>query len=128
MINLGGVNVGTGKKIHKSKDGYLLGAAGSFGAISMFFDWFDDDDEDKPPLESLKVESLDAIIINPMGKIALLDSGGWPMDIKAPFYSLGSGADIALGAMAAGADAVEAVRIAIKYNTTCGGAIQKLKL
>lgn len=43
------------------------------------------------------------------------DSGA--MRVVAPFAAIGAGRDIALGAMAAGASAEEAVRIACRFNT-----------
>jgi hypothetical protein len=94
----------------------------------MFFDWFEDDEPDKPGLSELKLEDFEGIIIHPDGDIALIDPIGYPMSIKADFYSMGSGANVAQGAMAQGATAIEAVRHAIKYVNTCGGKVQSVKL
>lgn len=43
---------------------------------------------------------------------------------KRKFYALGSGTDVAIGAMAQGAGAVEAVKIASKYDCHTGGKIK----
>lgn len=112
----------------KTKDGYLLGAAGSYGTISMFFNWFQDDDEDKPGLGELKLEQFEGIIVHPEGDVVVLDPTGFPMEIDAPFHTLGSGSGIAHGAMAQGASAIEAVKIAIKWVPSCGGAVQSVRL
>lgn len=94
----------------------------------MFFNWFQDPDEDKPDLAALKLETFEGIIINPDGDIAILDPTGYPMEIEAPFHTLGSGGEIAFGALAHGATAIEAVKIAIKYETGCGGKVVWLRL
>ena len=46
-----------------------------------------------------------------------------PMPINDPFWAWGSGRDIALGAMAHGANAIEAVEIASRFNIDCGMGI-----
>ena len=45
-----------------------------------------------------------------------------------PFIALGSGADYALGAMAAGATATEAVQVAISLDVYSGGEIETLNV
>lgn len=47
---------------------------------------------------------------------------------SAPFYAIGSGADIALGAMAAGCSAKDAVEIASEYDTLTGGVLNGTQL
>lgn len=46
---------------------------------------------------------------------------------RAPFFAYGSGAEIALGAMLAGASAEEAVKLAAERDTNTGGEITVLK-
>jgi ATP-dependent HslUV protease subunit HslV len=46
---------------------------------------------------------------------------------RAPFFAYGSGAEIALGAMLAGASAEEAVRAAAQRNTSTGGDVTVLR-
>ena len=95
----------------------------------MFFDWFDDDSPDKPPIHSLKLENFEALVVSPDTKeVALIDTTGYPMDIQYPHYAIGSGCEVAFGAMEAGASAEEAVKIAIKRVVGCGGKVMKLKL
>ena len=48
--------------------------------------------------------------------------------VEAPFYADGSGADIAIGAMAAGATAEEAVRIACRYDTGSSEPVEVVRL
>ena len=46
---------------------------------------------------------------------------------RAPFFAFGSGQDFALGAMAQGATAEEAVRIAAQFDTASGGKVTVLR-
>jgi len=50
---------------------------------------------------------------------------GW-VRIVAPYFSCGSGADFASGALAHGASAAEAVRAAMQHDTSTGGEITVL--
>lgn len=54
--------------------------------------------------------------------------GGW-YHSAAPFYAIGDGAWFAMGAMAAGASAEEAARLACEYHPgSCGGGIDVLRV
>jgi ATP-dependent protease HslVU (ClpYQ) peptidase subunit len=50
-----------------------------------------------------------------------------PLPVSDPFWAIGSGAKIALGAMEYGASAVEAVDIACKFDPYTGGKIQSYR-
>lgn len=117
-------NCGTTKKLHKTADGWIGAGAGNIVDIHRFFEWMDDGRE---PDAAVKVENLDAIMIDPEGKVYSVDNDLYPYVIDAPFHSGGSGSAIALGAMAHGATAEEAVRITIEYSIGCGGPLQVLK-
>jgi ATP-dependent protease HslVU (ClpYQ) peptidase subunit len=52
----------------------------------------------------------------------------FPCIYEDEFYATGSGRDFALGALAAGKDAVGAVEIAIRFSTECGMGIDTLDL
>lgn len=51
-----------------------------------------------------------------------------PFQIEQPYYAIGSGNDIAMGAMMAGADARRAVDIACYLNIYCGMGVDSLTL
>ena len=53
-------------------------------------------------------------------KVTLVDYDGGETDVTDEPAAIGSGQDYAMGAMHAGADALTAVRIAAKLNTSCG--------
>lgn len=50
------------------------------------------------------------------------------IQIKNKFWAWGSGKDLAIGAMAAGASAIEAVKIASKYDDGCGLGIDSFNI
>lgn len=49
-------------------------------------------------------------------------------EIVAPFHAIGSGAHAAMGAMQAGATAIEAVQAACAIISTCGGEVQWVRV
>jgi hypothetical protein len=62
------------------------------------------------------------------GKCFVWESGASvPYAVRSPF-TIGSGGDVAMGAMLAGKTATEAVRIACKVDTACGLPVQTVKL
>ncbi len=62
------------------------------------------------------------------GSVALCESKAW-FSFSAPFHAEGSGAEIALAAMHAGASAEEAVKIAAKMRPSeCGGTVHVLRV
>jgi hypothetical protein len=91
--------------------------------VSAFFAWFQDEDDEKPPLSELKLDDFEAIIVGPDGYVALIDPVGFPMEIHNDFHAIGSGSYIAMGAMAAGASATDAVKYTMSLDTRCGGDI-----
>lgn len=60
-------------------------------------------------------------------KIYIVDDG-LLIRIYDKTHAVGSGANVALGAMSAGASAQEAVRITMKHNHSCGGKVMTVTL
>jgi ATP-dependent protease HslVU (ClpYQ) peptidase subunit len=56
------------------------------------------------------------------------DDGGDLALITGPYYAIGCGAKVALGAMFMGASAVQAANAACKYDPYCGGKIITMEL
>ena len=106
---------------------YLAAAAGNAEDVAAFLRWVETDlDMDKKP-DSVECD-INAILINKKNDIILFDSGLSPYHIKTKFFALGSGGHFAMGAMAHGATALEAVKVARKLDTKTGGRIRKLSL
>jgi 20S proteasome alpha/beta subunit len=126
LISAGTTRTGQMNKIIKTKNGWLVGGAGRATSINELIVWAEAGmDFDNYPDDS---KELSAILVDPKGKVFLMDEEYKPFPIKSKYHADGSGGDLALGAMEAGASAEEAVKIAIKYDTACGGAVQKVKL
>lgn len=101
----------------------LIGGAGPASVCLRFRDWVADGMEGDSPFMG---EDGNGLLISESAVICFSVSGCYP--IKAPFYSLGSGYQIALGAMDQGASAEEAVRAAIRWDTSSGGDVTVLHL
>jgi 20S proteasome alpha/beta subunit len=82
------------------------------------------DDEDPPQWKS----AATGIHIHTNGQIWTYEGGGLWLRDKGKYAAWGSGSPYAYGAMAANADAVEAVRIAKKFDNASGGSVKALRL
>lgn len=72
-------------------------------------------------------EDASGMIVRPgSDKIEVWDQQGVAY-FNEPYYAIGCGRDYALGAMAVGACATQAVEAAIKHDTHCGGAVNYVK-
>lgn len=101
----------------------LIGLCGSVQESLMFLEWFRNgkDPEAKPKL----TEGFSALVITP-DRIMRYEDGLMPWPVDLPFWAAGSGADYALGAMAAGKNAAEAVEIAIRFDINSGIGVDAL--
>lgn len=125
-------------KIFRLKSGGLLGTAGDDDARSLL-DLFENVScEDQMPSK----EDLSETRVHFFGLLALPDSTLWYIQVEMVSYehsdewngyigkiaesiaACGSGGEIALGALEAGATVEEAVKIAIKRNAFCDGDLQ----
>lgn len=113
------------KKIYRVR-GNLIGCAGYLSDISKFINWFRaGGEEDEFP----KMKDLSALMVSREGNVYCYDHiGPTPTQITSSYCATGSGMQIALGAMYAGADAVQAVKAAIKHNGGCAGPVRTLRL
>lgn len=104
-----------------TKDKHLIAISGrNCPSDRQLLDWF------KPNLKKLpQLSGYDCsiLVVPPRGHLQLWDENGGFEPLVTSFYSIGSGAEFAMGAMSAGASAREAVAIAIKWSPTCGGKI-----
>jgi hypothetical protein len=75
--------------------------------------------DDLPILPGVSVEGkYEALAIGP-DRICWYDKTPQPFEINMPIIAIGSGMDFAIGAIAAGADSLTAVRIAAQYDSQC---------
>jgi 20S proteasome alpha/beta subunit len=126
------------EKIFRLKDGSLIGSAGDADDRTLRDLLNRLKGKDPTPKQIAALELLvDAIIVRPDGTITCIScdkeesKDRWKVSIfkmNDSFIAVGSGSQLAAGAMAHGASAAQAVKIAIKYDNTCGGKVQTLKL
>lgn len=71
---------------------------------------------------------MECLIVHKSGQVFLQEGYNAPYPVDGPFFAVGSGAEIAIGAMAMGASAEQAVKIAAMYDTQTGGKVTVLSL
>jgi ATP-dependent HslUV protease subunit HslV len=102
--------------------GSLFGGAGNSSDCTAFRRW-KEDGADKPSKFDDDVSILE---IPQDGRVFIWDKALVPYEIRAPFFAVGSGAEIALGAMAAGASAERAVEIACEFASGSLGPVETI--
>lgn len=122
LVTEGSSRAGMADKIGVARRGGFWGVVGSLCYLNAYLEWLEAE-EGKPP------EAKETSLIRVMADGAIREwcEVGW-VDCRAPFYAFGSGGAYAMGAMAQGATAVQAVHIAIEYDTKSGGDITVLSL
>lgn len=109
------------------KNGKLIGCAGNAAYITAFLEWAVNGGE-VPKNHDGKTENICGIVIDQKGRVTEYTEGMLPCDLgKKEFYAVGSGWHFAMGAMAAGASAIEAVKIAARFDTNTGGRIRSVE-
>lgn len=126
-VNFGGVTDAKTTKIVQRADGALAASSGSSSLGAAFKRWFLDGENGERPALDKGTENASGLIIRPSGVLIVHDVSGW-YEAEAGFYALGSGWEIALGAMAMGATAEQAVRVAAKFDGNTGGDVDTLSL
>lgn len=109
-------------KVHKLDDGRLVGVAGSLFDAEAFLCWLKHGGE-APSLS----DNFDALMVDTDGKCFNYDHRCRCIPEELP-TACGSGRQIAIGALEAGASPEQAVAIAAKRNTGTGGKITVVSL
>lgn len=128
LVTHHGSRVAHTQKITRTS-GWLIGASGTLGAIRPAVVWVLDGANLSQPVDFGKIEDSAVIFVDPAGALYYADTGSpFLISESSPFTALGSGADVARGAMFHGASAVEAVDAAISIDVSCGGQVHWLGL
>ena len=124
-----GVLVGHHPKISRV-NGCLVASCGLAANKNVLVRWAKEGDFDATPYwGSTKSEEMAGLVVLPDGVVLHWSSDPDPdRDIASPFFAIGCGGPVALGAMAAGASAAEAVRIATMFAAYCAGEVQVERL
>jgi hypothetical protein len=110
-------------KVARGPDGSLHGVTGNAGDAGQYIRWvLDGMPGDPPQPEAINREegrsAFLALVVPPHGDVARVWTAyGWEDHHGVPFIAIGAGAEMAIGAMAAGASAERAVEIAAEYST-----------
>lgn len=111
-------------KLRRLKDGRLAAIAGGAAAGLALLDWLDSATDDPPAIHG----RADALVIGLDRKVWVYDKRGFPLEIAESLYAMGSGGELALGAMMAGASAAKAVAIAVERDGGSGFGVSTLTL
>jgi ATP-dependent protease HslVU (ClpYQ) peptidase subunit len=118
-------------KLFRLKDGSVLAGAGHFDEVIEVVAWFNAGCKEgtKPVLDDDPDNSTDFVLACPSGIAYWLTSPFLRrVEIKDPFYAIGSGAQVALGAMAAGATPKRAVEIACQFDQATGKGVNVMRV
>lgn len=121
------------RKIAKIK-GYLIGACGDMDLVHWFLKSFKPEIITEklrvtPPVNITDKDSFEAVIINPKGRIYIFTDKCMAVPVNSfGYFSIGSGSPLAMGALFVGADAVTAVKAAIRHDRSTGGKVQFVSL
>lgn len=101
----------------------IYGGAGDLEEVQFFFEWRRGKEKPEYPDSA----DFSAIEVNKSG-IYLWSTRLCPMIVKAKSYAIGSGGQFAIGAMEAGADPIQAIKIAAKHDPNTRAPIEALNL
>lgn len=125
LVSDGNCYVADTNKIYRVR-GHLVGGCGSLGAVLRFCEWFKAgaDEGNRPRVD----DDFDTITIAPNGRVTWYSHELIPTEFRAPFHAVGSGAQVALGALHMGASAKQAVQVAMRVDKHSGGSVRTLRL
>ena len=123
LLAANGTRHGTMRKIARSPSGTLGGAGGGCAAVEQFLKQVEAGLLERFALD-LDDQGFVGMLAHADGTLHCVSATGLTWPILSGFAAIGTGADVALGALHMGATAREAVEAAIAFDTNCGGAIQ----
>lgn len=101
----------------------LVGGVGTSAVCERFVDWVRKGMTGDSPWTGTDLGN--SMIVTPDDTILVFGQNG-PWRTRGDFYAMGSGELLALGAMAHGASAAEAVAAAIRFDVHSGGPVRTL--
>lgn len=113
------------RKLYQLADGRVVGIAGDVGYEPEFIAWLDDGAKPENRPDFSGASSFSALVGSTEGFVVYGRELRCQV-IGADFYAIGSGNEIALGAMAMGASARRAVELACDFDVYTGGEINEI--
>jgi hypothetical protein len=114
-------------KLIRLKSGAYISGAGNWDDVVEVARWLDAKavEANKPTLTQ---GSTSVIYLDSTGLYWMTDPFLRKVKVEEPYYAIGSGAHFALGALAMGATAHEAVEIAMQFDSQSGHGIDSIKV
>lgn len=118
-------------KLFRAPDGSVVGCAGARPACQLVHEWFaaGGDLANVPTLHEIADDPgspFEALVLRPDGTVQRLD-WDWCFTTDDVPAAIGSGAQVAIGAMLKGANPEQAVRLAARRVATVGGPVHTLR-
>ncbi len=113
-----------GEKLFQVGDD-LVGICGDLTAALVFVDWYADRESRRPDLT--QENEFEALVLTGEG-LTYWTANLRPQTIRQEFYAIGSGSHLAIGAMARGASAKQAVLIACDWCPNCSAPVVTARL
>lgn len=110
------------QKISKIR-GDIIGCEGNDSYITQFLEWYQQGRDPEKRPENIESGEFGAVVLTGEGRLIKYFAECYPIEHNSEFITLGSGGEIAVGAMAQGASPYEAVRTASQFNVWTGGEI-----
>lgn len=109
-------------KVARGPDGSVHGITGNAAEGGEYLRWVVSGMAGEPPKPQATNpdegrSSFIALVVLPSGYVRVWSAYGWEDHRDMPFIAVGAGAEIAVGAMAAGASAERAVEIVAEYSS-----------
>lgn len=107
-------------KIRRLLSGNVVAFTGNLGSGLLLCDWYERGarKEEWPSFQS--TNDWSRLIVASKDGLVFYEGQRCPIKILDPFTAFGTGRDVALGALAMGANAIKAVEIACQYQSDCG--------
>lgn len=129
QVESGNLIVGTVPKITRMKKGGVAGASGRIKGVAAFLAYARKTGFDgSPVVHNLDLKDSSAFFVLPDRTIWIVEHGAPPYQLQDVMHAEGAGREVAIGAMEYGASAREAVEIAIRRTSGCGGPILTMSL
>lgn len=114
-------------KIHRVGD-MLVGMSGGTDYCAALLAWFKNGAKPEDWPETQKDPDYACALVIVDGMAFTYDRTPVPVPMLEPICAIGSGREVALGAMTAGATAAESVHIATRWMSDCGNGVDTLTL
>lgn len=116
------------KKIMRIRGGDIVAFVGDMRHGLEMVSWYRSGGHVRTYPRAKKSESATLIVFTRAGNVYEFDGGPQRMPVADKFMAWGSGKGVALGAMTMGADSRRAVKIASRYNSSCGLGVTMFRI